>query len=113
MIYSSLIGRQVAVDWAISKDKYIATQEVSSSGNSHSIYFLMACERIHYNHSIIQSHYIDKDVVLTSFAHFSSDFALTGAVVFDKRLYFAGSQKEVTVKTEDAEPNNKQGSKNK
>ncbi|KAA0715143.1 RNA-binding protein 28 [Triplophysa tibetana] len=48
-------GRQVAVDWAISKDKYIATQEMSS----------------------------------------------------------AGSQKEETVKTEDAEPNNKQGAKNK
>ncbi|XP_056621882.1 RNA-binding protein 28 isoform X2 [Triplophysa dalaica] len=48
-------GRQVAVDWAISKDKYIATQEVSS----------------------------------------------------------AESQKDVTVKAEDAEPINKQGSKNK
>ncbi|KAI7802395.1 RNA-binding protein 28 [Triplophysa rosa] len=48
-------GRQVAVDWAISKDKYITTQAVPS----------------------------------------------------------AGSKKEVTVKTEDAEPNNKHGAKNK
>lgn len=38
VINSSLAGRQVAVDWAISKDKYITTQETSSSGNSYSIY---------------------------------------------------------------------------
>lgn len=38
VIYSSLTGRQVAVDWAISKDKYMATQG-TSAGNSHRIYF--------------------------------------------------------------------------
>lgn len=33
MLFFSFTGRQVAVDWAVPKDRYIATQSSSSAGN--------------------------------------------------------------------------------
>lgn len=33
MLFFSFLGRQVAVDWAVPKDRYVATQPSSSTGN--------------------------------------------------------------------------------
>ena len=33
MLLCWLTGRQVAVDWAVPKDRYLATQQPSSAGN--------------------------------------------------------------------------------
>lgn len=40
-IILSFTGRQVAVDWAVPKDKYIATQQSSSAGNALHFYLLL------------------------------------------------------------------------